>query len=155
MKITKHLLYLFLPVLLTSCIGSKSKVTTAGQNDIIIHQLRVELEDIKHHIHTTVMQMNVLTNKMVNSEDTIFELKQRELITQKQTLEANSILLNRLTKKVDELSELYEKTLLSQQSMGDEIKVHSRALHQNKKKIHEIEKQAIALKTQPSTAPDV
>ncbi|MCH9617747.1 MAG: hypothetical protein SP4CHLAM5_06860 [Chlamydiia bacterium] len=147
LNLRKKALYLILPIVLSSCIGTKSTAASSGQNDVIIHQLRVELEEIKHHIHTTVMQMNVLTNKMVNSEDTMFELKQRELITQKQTLKSNTEQLARLEKKVDELIENEKKQVAISETLEDEIKVHSRALHQNKKKLHEIEKQAIALKT--------
>ena len=79
----------------------------------MIHQLRVELEEIKHHIHTTVVQMNILSGKMVNSEDTIFELKQRDLITQKQTLEDNSIRLAELEKKLATFKETQEKNSLT------------------------------------------
>jgi hypothetical protein len=61
--------------LLSGCISKNSPVSST-EYDVMIHQLRVELEEIKHHIHTTVVQMNILTNNMVNSEDTIFDLKQ-------------------------------------------------------------------------------
>lgn len=143
----KPFLFLFLTLALSSCIGTNGTASNSAQNDVVVHQLRVELEEIKHHIHTTVMQMNVLTNKMVNSEDTMFELKQKELITQKQTLQSNSEQIARLEKKVDELIENHKKQISLAQSMEDEIKVHGRALHQNKRKLHEIEKQTISLKT--------
>lgn len=146
MNKTKYL-YLFLPLILNGCIGSKTTASASDKNDMMIHQLRVDLEEIKHSIHTTVVQMNILTNKMVNSEDVIFELKQKELITQKQTLENNQELLLNLEKKVNNLMDNEKKQEVAFQTMEDEIKVQGRALHQNKRKLHEIEKQTIALKS--------
>ncbi|MCH9811888.1 hypothetical protein K0U07_03885 [bacterium] len=146
MKFTKIIFFTTLPLFLASCIGTKV-ASNSDKNDMMIHQLRVELEEIKHHIHTTVVQMNILTNKMVNSEDVMLELKQKELITQKQLLEHNKELLGDLEKKVHTLIENERKQDLAYKTMEDEIKVHSRALHQNKKKLHEIEKETIALKS--------
>lgn len=131
-------------LLLSGCYGRAAKIPTSHSSDVMIHQLRVELEEIKHHIHTTVMQMNILTNKMVNSEDIIFELKQRDLITQKQALENNSERLGRVEKKLDDVLDSEELQALAFKSLEEEIKVHSRSLQQNKKKILEIEKNALS-----------
>ena len=146
MKHSKIFLFASLPLFFASCIGTKV-ASNSDKNDMMIHQLRVELEEIKHHIHTTVVQMNILTNKMVNSEDVMLELKQKELIAQKQLLEHNKDTLNNLEKKVATLIENERKQDLAYRTIEDEIKVHSRALHQNNKKLHEIEKQTIALKS--------
>ncbi len=130
----------------SGCMGNSPKVTSSGQNDVMIHQLRVELEEIKHHIHTTVMQMNILTNKMINSEDKMFELKQRDLIVQKQTLESNQELLAKLEKKLEQIIETDEQKAQAIKRLEDDVKIQAKALHQNKKKIHEIEKQTLSLK---------
>ncbi|MCH9621192.1 MAG: hypothetical protein S4CHLAM20_06090 [Chlamydiia bacterium] len=135
------LLFLFT----TSCVSNNAKTATSSQNDVMIHQLRVELEEMKHHIHTTVMQMSILTNKMVNSEDTIFELKQRDLILQKQLLDKQQEKLSKLEKKVDAYSLKEEERDLALNKMEEELKVQSKASHQNKKKIHELEKNALSL----------
>ena len=145
-KLSQSPLLLLSILFLSGCISKNSNVTSSAQYDVMIHQLRVELEEIKHHIHTTVVQMNILTNKMVNSEDTIFELKQRDLITQKQTLESNSIRLAELEKKLEALTMTEEKNSLVYKQLEEEIVLHTRSLHQNKKKIHEIEKSAISIK---------
>ncbi len=131
---------------LSGCMGNSPKVTSSGQNDVMIHQLRVELEEIKHHIHTTVMQMNILTNKMINSEDKMFELKQRDLIIQKQTLESNQERLAKIEKQLEKILETDEIKDQAIKRLEDDVKIQSKALHQNKKKIHEIEKQTLSLK---------
>jgi len=145
----KNLIYKFclftLAITLSSCVSNSAKTASSTQNDVLIHQLRVELEEMKHHIHTTVMQMNILTNKMVNSEDTLFELKQRDLILQKQLLEKQQDKLAKLEKKVDEFSDNEEKRAESLIKLEEELKIQTRASHQNKKKIHELEKNALAL----------
>jgi chromosome segregation ATPase len=131
-------------------MGNNPKITSSGQNDVIIHQLRVELEEIKHHIHTTVMQMNILTNKMINSEDKLFELKQRDLIVQKQTLDSNQEQLAKIEKKLDKIIETEGQKEEAFKRLEDDVKTQAKALHQNKKKIHEIEKQALSLKQNPA-----
>jgi hypothetical protein len=149
MKKFKIFLPLLLALGLTSCGGAAAKSSHTGQNDVMIHQLRVELEEMKHHIHTTVMQMNILTNKMVNSEDTIFELKQRDLIVQKQQLEKQQEKLLILEKKVDSFAEIEQERKISFDKIAEEVKIQSRSALQNKKKIHELEKNALSL--QPLT----
>jgi hypothetical protein len=116
----------------------------------MIHQLRVELEEIKHHIHTTVVQMNLLTNKMTNSEDILFELKQRELVTQKQTLENNSERLSKIEKKLEQILETESLQSLALKSLEEEMHLQSKSLQQNKKKILEIEKNLLSLSNDPS-----
>lgn len=128
-----------------SCSSTSAAASNSGQNDVMIHQLRVELEEMKHHIHTTVMQMNILTNKMVNSEDQLFELKQRELIQQKQMLEKQQETLSKLEKKVDHFSEQEEARKTALAKIEEDMKMQTRALHQNKKKIHELEKSSLAI----------
>jgi|GEM_PF-3002852 len=133
-------------VTLSGCVGSNPKVLSSNQNDVIIHQLRVELEEIKHHIHTNVMQMNILTNKMINSEDKMFELKQRDLIIQKQTLESNQERLLKIEKKLEQIVENNAQKELAIKKLEDDVKIQAKSLHQNRNKIHEIEKQTLSLK---------
>ena len=137
-------------LLLHGCYGKATKISSSQSSDLMIHQLRVELEEIKHHIHTTVMQMNILTNKMVNSEDILFELKQRDLITQKQALENNSQRLTQVEKKLEEILDSEAVQSLAFKSLEEEIKVHSRSLQQNKKKILEIEKNILSFSDEPA-----
>jgi hypothetical protein len=91
--------------------------------------------------------MNILTNKMVNSEDTIFELKQRELISQKQALESNSARLTALEKEVELVSSSEEKASLELINLKELLALYSLSLDQTKKKIHELEKIAISSNT--------
>ncbi len=136
--------------LLPGCYGKAAKISTSQSSDVMIHQLRAELEEIKHHIRTTVMQMNILTNKMVNSEDILFELKQRDLITQKQALENNSERLTRVEKKLEEILDADTVQSVAFKSLEEEIKVHTKSLQQNKKKILEIEKNILSFSEDPA-----
>jgi hypothetical protein len=136
--------------LLTGCYGKGTKISSSQSSDLMIHQLRVELEEIKHHIHTTVVQMNLLTNKMTNSEDILFELKQRELVTQKQTLENNSERLSKIEKKLEQILETESLQSLALKSLEEEMHLQSKSLQQNKKKILEIEKNLLSLSNDPS-----
>lgn len=130
-------------IIFSSCNTKTTNSST--QNDIMIHQLRVELEEIKHHIHTTVMQMNILTNKMVNSEDTLFELKQRDIITQKQTLENNKERLEQLEKKLETVIAKEDHTLLSINQIEEKLDQQILSIKQNKKKIQEVEQYSISV----------
>jgi hypothetical protein len=132
---------------LNGCIFKSQSVSSATQYEVIIHQLRVEVEEIKHHIHTTVVQMNILTNKMVNSEDTLFELKQRELISQKQALESNSARLTALEKELELVSRSEEKASAQLMKLEQLLTLYAQSLEQTKKKIHELEKIVISTNT--------
>jgi chromosome segregation ATPase len=134
---------------LQSCYGKASKITASQSSDLLIHQLRVELEEIKHHIHTTVMQMNILTNKMVNTEDILFELKQQDLITQKQALEVNSDRLVQAEKKLEEIVHSNAAQNLAFASLETEVKTHKKSLEQNKHKIQEMEKNLLSFAENP------
>lgn len=137
----KRLILLFpLAIVLQGCFNNPANIAKTNKNDIIIHQLRVELEELKHHLHTNCVQINILKNKIVNSEDTILDLTQKEFVTHKQALEKSLETLCMIEDRISALNEADEINGKSIENLEAKLSSQERSVMQNKKKIREMTK---------------
>lgn len=139
---TSPFIILSLAAIFSSCLNNSTNISKTNKNDIIIHQLRVELEELKHHLHTNSVQINILSNKIINNEDTILDLTQKEFITHKQTLEKSMETLAIIQDKITSLAKADDSKSKSIENLEEKLSTQEKSVIQNKNKIREIAKNA-------------
>ena len=138
----KNLIFIFFIIVgLTSCsmMGSSPK-EEKHQLELTLHRIRTDLEEIKHDMTSSEMQIQILEGKIVAGDDLIAAVKDRLQELQKTNwnqLEYQISLLEKKTKSI----ELQNDHLLSHLNQLQQYATDTtKALIQYKDKIKDIEK---------------
>ncbi|MCH9612360.1 MAG: hypothetical protein S4CHLAM102_08470 [Chlamydiia bacterium] len=124
----------------TSCNGSNNACSDRYDSEMTLHQIRSDLEEIKHDLNTQQMQVSILEGKILNHEDTLSNLKRDTIDAQVQKIDA----LRRQVLTFEKKSAFFESKL--SESLNELKKLTSfahdtnRTFSQYRDKIAEMEK---------------
>ena len=132
---------------LASCTSvNNSSKGEKQQIEISMHNLRTDIEELKHDLNTQQMQLGIFEGKLVHIDDIIDSLKIESNEKQKSALEELQYHLSSIEKKLEHF-ETKQKEILTDLSQLESHANHTtKALGQYKEKVKEFE-QTLALHT--------
>lgn len=67
---------------LSSCTSLSSPKDERQKTEISLHKIRTEVEDLKHDLNTSDIELHILEGKLIDQEETIALLKEQLLTSQ-------------------------------------------------------------------------
>lgn len=144
---TTSSLILSLPLFLlslSSCTSLSSPKDERQKTEISLHKIRTEVEDLKHDLNTSDIELHILEGKVIDQEETIALLKEQLLTSQNGKLtDLEQTALN-LQKKLTSLEKKQEEILADIRQLGSHANDTTTALSQYKDKICEMERSILS-----------
>ena len=129
---------------LSSCTSLSSPKDERQKTEISLHKIRTEVEDLKHDLNTSDIELHILEGKLIDQEETIALLKEQLLTSQNGKLtDLEQTALN-LQKKLASLEKKQEEILADIRQLGSHANDTTTALSQYKDKICEMEKSILS-----------
>jgi LysM repeat protein len=136
----KYCFYLTAFILLTSCSGLNSPREERHKTEITLHKIRTEVEDLKHDLNTSDIELHILEGKFIDQEETLALLKQQLLESQSSKLDELQQLILTYNKKIGSLEKKQDEIVSDLRQLGSHANETTTALSQYKDKICEMEK---------------
>jgi chromosome segregation ATPase len=129
---------------LSSCTSLSSPKDERQKTEISLHKIRTEVEDLKHDLNTSDIELHILEGKLIDQEETIALLKEQLLTSQNGKLtDLEQTALN-LQKKLASFEKKQEEILADIRQLGSHANDTTTALSQYKDKICEMEKSILS-----------
>jgi LysM repeat protein len=129
---------------LSSCTSLSSPKDERQKTEISLHKIRTEVEDLKHDLNTSDIELHILEGKLIDQEETIALLKEQLLTSQNGKLtDLEQTALN-LQKKLASFEKKQEEVLADIRQLGSHANDTTTALSQYKDKICEMEKSILS-----------
>lgn len=108
--------------------------------ELTLHKMRTELEDVKHDLNTSDIELHILEGKLLDQEETLGAVK--HLINESQAGKLDDLqkVLSTLNKKLSAVEKKQEEILSDLRQLGSHANETTTALSQYKDKICEMEK---------------
>lgn len=126
--------------LFTSCGSVNSPREERHKTELTLHKIRTEVEDLKHDLNTSDIELHILEGKLIDQEETIGMLKEQLLESQTGKIEDLQQLIGSFNKKISNLEKKQEEILSDLRQLGSHANETTTALSQYKDKIYEMEK---------------
>lgn len=126
--------------LITSGCSLSSPKEDRHKMELSMHKMRTELEDLKHDLNTSDIELHILEGKILDQEESIATMKQMINESQAGKLDDLQRLLSSLNKKFISLEKKQESILSDLRQLGNHANDTTTALSQYKDKITEMEK---------------
>ncbi|MCH9630130.1 MAG: hypothetical protein S4CHLAM37_01230 [Chlamydiia bacterium] len=105
-----------------------------------MHRMRTELEDLKHDLNTSDIELHILEGKILDQEESLTTMKQLINESQAGKLDDLQKLISTLNKKFSSLEKKQDEILSDIRQLGSHANETTTALSQYKDKICEMEK---------------
>jgi LysM repeat protein len=128
-------LYLF-----TGCSSLNSPREERHKTELTLHKIRTEVEDLKHDLNTSDIELHILEGKFIDQEETIGMLKEQLLESQVGKIEDLQQLIGTFNKKMTSLEKKQEEFVSDLRQLASHANETTTALSQYKDKICEMEK---------------
>jgi len=124
----------------SGCSGVTSSREERHKTELTLHKVRTEIEDLKHDLNTSDIELHILEGKLIDQEETISKLKEHLMESQTGKIEGLEQLFHSFNKKVANLEKKQEEILSDLRQLGSHANETTTALSQYKDKICEMEK---------------
>lgn len=138
--IASPLALLSLSSFITGCSGVTSSREERHKTELTLHKMRTEVEDLKHDLNTSDIELHILEGKLIDQEETISMLKEHLIEPQTGKIEGLEQLFQTFNKKISVLEKKQEEILSDLRQLGSHANETTTALAQYKDKISEMEK---------------
>lgn len=128
----------------SSCTSWNSSREESHKTEITLHKMRTEVEDLKHDLNTSDIELHILEGKILDQEDVIHALKAQLIDEQNNKLEELHHALLGFNKKINLLEKKQEELSSEMKHLVTHANDTTTALSQYKEKIYEIEKHVIS-----------
>lgn len=145
-----YTLFLLLPIstlIFTGCGGQGNSNNDRYQAEITLHQVRSDIEELKHDLNSQQMQLNILEGKSLNHEDTLSTVRRETIDAGMQKIDALRRQVIAADKKIAFFEAKLSEAMSELRSLTNFASETTRALTQYKEKMVEVEK-TIALQNQ-------
>lgn len=105
-----------------------------------MHRIRTEVEDLKHDLNTSDIELHILEGKLMDQEETMAMLKEQLVDSQKERMGDFEQIIHNFNKKITALEKRQEEILSDLRQLGSHANDTTTALSQYKEKICEMEK---------------
>lgn len=126
--------------LFTGCGSMNAPREENHKTELTLHKIRTEVEDLKHDLNTSDIELHILEGKLIDQEETISLLKEQMVESQTGKLEGLEHLISTFNKKISALEKKQEEILSDLRQLGSHANETTTALSQYKDKICEMEK---------------
>lgn len=133
---------ILLPILmlLASCSGLNAPREDRHKTELTLHKMRTEVEDLKHDLNTSDIELHILEGKLLDQEETLTMLKEQLIGSQTGKIEDMQQLVTVFNKKIVALEKKQDEILGDLRQLGSHANETTTALSQYKDKICEMEK---------------
>lgn len=131
---------LTLSFVLAGCTSLSSPKEERHKTELSLHKLRTEVEDLKHDLNTSDIELHILEGKLIDQEETILGLKKIILDSQHGKLEDFEQILSTFNKKMTAVEKKQDEILGDLRQLAAHANDTTTALTQYKDKITELEK---------------
>jgi LysM repeat protein len=125
---------------LTSCSNLSSSREQRHATEFTLHTIRTEIEDLKHDLNTSDIELHILEGKLIDQEETIGMLKEQLLESHGGKIEDLQQLLSTFNKKISSIEKRQEELVVDLRQLASHANETTTALSQYKDKICEMEK---------------
>ena len=126
-------------VLLSGCSFNSPK-EDRHKMELSLHKMRTELEDLKHDLNTSDIELHILEGKILDQEESLSLVKQLINESQAGKLDELQKLMSTLSKKLHTLEKKQDQIAADIRQLGSHANDTTTALSQYKDKICEMEK---------------
>lgn len=137
---TRFLGALLLPLIVQGCGTNATPKSEKYQMEMTLHKTRIDLEELKHDLHTQKMEINILEGKMVNQEDLMTSIKKDTFEVHQAKLDAFVKQLSSMEKKLVGLETKQEEGAKNLQKLLQASTEMGKAIAQSKERINEMER---------------
>jgi LysM repeat protein len=142
------LLRFFLPICFlvsySSCTSWNSAREETHKTEITLHKIRTEVEDLKHDLNTSDIELHILEGKLLDQEEELHALKEQLVDEQNNKLQELQHALLTFNKKITTLEKKQEELNADIKHLVTHANDTTTALSQYKEKIYEIEKHVLS-----------
>ena len=139
---------IFLALCLVTCFSSctswNSSREETHKTEITLHKIRTEVEDLKHDLNTSDIELHILEGKLLDQEEIIHSLKEQLADGQNNKVEELHYALLNFNKKIAALEKKQDEVNADIKHLVSHANDTTTALSQYKDKIYEIEKHVIS-----------
>lgn len=128
----------------TSCTSWNSSKEEMHKTEITLHKIRTEVEDLKHDLNTSDIELHILEGKLLDQEESILTLKEQLVDQQNNRLDELHHALLAFNKKVSAVEKKQDELISDIKSLVAHANDTTTALSQYKDKIYEIEKSVLS-----------
>lgn len=125
---------------LIGCGSLNSPREEQHKTELTLHKIRTEVEDLKHDLNTSDIELHILEGKLIDQEETLGMLKEHMMESQTEKIEDLQQLISSFNKKISTLEKKQEEILSDLRQLGTHANETTTALSQYKDKICEMEK---------------
>ncbi len=127
-------------LLTSSCTSLNSPKEEKHKTELTLHKIRTEVEDLKHDLNTSDIELHILEGKLIDQEETIAFLKDQLIDQQNIKYEEMKQALSIFNKKLLSFEKKHEEILSDLKQLAQHANETTSALSQYKDKISEVEK---------------
>jgi len=132
--------YVLASFLLTGCSSWNAPREERHKTEVTLHKVRTEVEDLKHDLNTSDIELHILEGKLLDQEETLAHLKDELLESQSSKLEELQQLILSYNKKIASLEKKQDEMLTDLRQLATHANETTTALSQYKDKLCEMEK---------------
>ncbi len=126
-------------VLCTGC-SWQSPRADKHKMELTLHKIRTEIEDLKHDLNTSDIELHILEGKLIDQEDTLVSVKEMINTSQEGKIDELQKLISSLSHKISSLEEFQNQVLTDLKQLSGHANETTTALSQYKDKIGEMER---------------
>jgi LysM repeat protein len=135
-------LHYFFPILLlTGCSLTSTPKEDRHRVEMSLHKVRTDMEDIKHDINTSDIELHILEGKLIDQESAMANVKDQIIEAHKSKIESLEERIVSLEKKLSLQEKQNDDHRSDMQKLGKHANETTSALTQYKAKIEELEKE--------------
>ena len=127
-------------LLCAGCSGLHFSREEHHKTELTLHKMRIEVEDLKHDLNTSDIELHILEGKLIDQEETLGMLKEQMMESQTEKIDDLQQVISAFNKKISNLEKKQEEILSDLRQLGSHANETTTALSQYKDKICEMEK---------------
>ena len=124
----------------SSCTTMSSPREERHKLELSLHKLRTELEDIKHDLNSSNIEMHILESKLIDQQDNVVSMKQHMTESQGSKIEDLEQIITSIHKRLSQIEKKQEEVVADLRELGTHANETTAALSQYKEKISDVEK---------------
>jgi LysM repeat protein len=128
----------------SSCTSWNSAREETHKTEITLHKIRTEVEDLKHDLNTSDIELHILEGKLLDQEEQLHALKEQLVDEQNNKLQELQHAILTFNKKITLLEKKQEELNGDIKHLVTHANDTTTALSQYKEKIYEIEKHVLS-----------
>lgn len=136
----KNYIYIVASALCLTGCSWQSPREEKHKTELTLHKIRTEIEDLKHDLNTSDIELHILEGKLIDQEDTLSAIKEIINTSQEGKIDDLQKVISSLNKKISSLENQQEEILKDLKQLSTHANETTTALSQYKDKIGEMER---------------